>query len=318
MAENKEKETNEVPEQKTETPSLAQEVKNSQKNSELRKKPKLPKLKLNFVGMLYLTNLRSKNLGPLEKIVLAYITGLILDESLPEEKRSKFTGFNEAHFKYYSDKYKNNLLKKIRVPLFKKISESLQSKKELTLTFDFLGRANAVLNKRHSTGCCLPIFEIDPSKRISIDKTYLTIEDNLEGEVGYNKNADYNYTAWIILSGLLKCANQSLVECEGFYVNRIQIIKLASTLLQMPEAVINDAMNYLFKIGAVFTKESLVDPSKEFSLYDIVKTETAPFEYLYINESIVSSYMNWFPNFEILHYSFEISRTSSVFSGKYR
>ena len=101
MAENKEKETNEVPEQKTETPSLAQEVKNSQKNSELRKKPKLPKLKLNFVGMLYLTNLRSKNLGPLEKIVLAYITGLILDESLPEEKRSKFTGFNEAHFKYY-------------------------------------------------------------------------------------------------------------------------------------------------------------------------------------------------------------------------
>lgn len=37
MAENKEKETNEVPEQKTETPSLAQEVKNSQKNSELRK-----------------------------------------------------------------------------------------------------------------------------------------------------------------------------------------------------------------------------------------------------------------------------------------
>ena len=51
MAENKEKETNEVPVQKTETPSLAQEVKKSQKSNELRKKPKLPKLKLNFVAL---------------------------------------------------------------------------------------------------------------------------------------------------------------------------------------------------------------------------------------------------------------------------
>ena len=39
MAENKEKETNEVPVQKTETPSLAQEVKKSQKSTQSTKKP---------------------------------------------------------------------------------------------------------------------------------------------------------------------------------------------------------------------------------------------------------------------------------------
>lgn len=137
MAENKEKETNAVADLKTETPSLDQEVKKSQKCNELNKKPKLPKLKLNFVGMLYLTNLRSKNLGPLEKIVLAYITGLILDESLPEEKRSKFTGFNEAHFKYYSDKYKSNLLKKIRVPLFKRFQKAYRVRKSSLLLLIF-------------------------------------------------------------------------------------------------------------------------------------------------------------------------------------
>ena len=77
-------------------------------------------------------------------------------------------------------------------------------------------------------------------------------------------------------------------------------------------------MNYLFKIHAVFTKTSLEDPEKEFSLYDIVKTETAPFKYLYINESLVSNYMNLFPNYEILHYSYAVSRSSSAFTGKYR
>ena len=312
----KKKITNSVPEIKTETASVEQEIKDSQISDEIVQKPKLEKLKLNFVGMIYLTCLRLRSLTPLEKIVLSYITGLILDEKI-EERTNRFKGFNEAHFRFYSEKYKNHLLDKIKIPLFKKVTESLQCKNELTLSFDFLGRANVTLFKRHTTGCCIPIFEIDPENRLSTNQPTLVLEDNIEAENGFNKDYDYNYTAWLFFSGLIKCANQSLVECEGFYVNRVQIIKLAS-LLQLPDTVVNNVMNYLFKIHAVFTKTSLEDPEKEFSLYDIVKTETAPFKYLYINESLVSNYMNLFPNYEILHYSYAVSRSSSAFTGKYR
>lgn len=311
----KKKITNSVPEIKTETTSVEQEIKNSQISDEIVQKPKLEKLKLNFVGMIYLTCLRLRTLTPLEKIVLSYITGLILDEKI-EERTNRFKGFNEAHFRFYSEKYKNHLLDKIKIPLFKKVTESLQCKNELTLNFDFLGRADVTLFKRHTTGCCIPIFEIDPENRLSTNQPALVLEDNIEAENGFNKTYDYNYTAWLFFSGLIKCANQSLVECEGFYVNRIQIIKLAS-LLQLPDAVVNNVMNYLFKIHAVFTKTSLEDPEKEFSIYELIKNDKA-FTYLYINESLVSSYMNLFPNYAILHYSYAVSRSSSAFTGKYR
>lgn len=261
----KKKITNSVPEIKTETASVEQEIKDSQISDEIVQKPKLEKLKLNFVGMIYLTCLRLRSLTPLEKIVLSYITGLILDEKI-EERTNRFKGFNEAHFRFYSEKYKNHLLDKIKIPLFKKVTESLQCKNELTLSFDFLGRADVTLFKRHTTGCCIPIFEIDPENRLSTNQPTLVLEDNIEAENGFNKDYDYNYTAWLFFSGLIKCANQSLVECEGFYVNRVQIIKLAS-LLQLPDTVVNNVMNYLFKIHAVFTKTSLEDPEKEFSLW---------------------------------------------------
>lgn len=307
---------------KTETHTAEEEVSSSQKirdiEEEKPKKPKLPKLRLNLVGLLYLTTYRSKTLSPLEKVLLSFITGLTLDENTPEEKCSRFTGFNEAHFKYYAEKYNNHFASKIRATFFKKLSESLQAKRELSITFDFLGRANVTLNKKHTNGCCVPIFEIDAYKRIATEMDYLFFEDNLNNEPGYNKNFDYNYTAWLILSGLLKCANQSLVECEGFYVSRVQIIKLA-TLVQIPEAVFNDAMTYLFKIQAVFTKSTLHEEPEQaqFSLYSLIKNDS-DFDYLYINEHLVSSYMSLFPNYDILHYAYEVSRSASAFTGKYR
>ena len=70
----KKKITNSVPEIKTETASVEQEIKDSQISDEIVQKPKLEKLKLNFVGMIYLTCLRLRSLTPLEKIVLSYLS----------------------------------------------------------------------------------------------------------------------------------------------------------------------------------------------------------------------------------------------------
>lgn len=243
----------------------------------------MPKLEMNLVGILHGTQLKLTRLSPMEKMVLAFIQGMEKDELVMDS--CSYLGFVKEHFLEYANKYNNHLLNKISVDQFLQVTSSLQRKGEIDITYNPKDELICIINSAHIKGWNFPILEVAPHEIEESDNTEsdtntlkVLSDDSL---LMTNQNYEFNTVAYLVFSILIKCASLSVQEGNSLYIYTNQITKLPS-LLRFPDGILEAAVNYLIDIKAIYTEQSLEDPSWRFTYYYASKLEG-----IYINKHLL-------------------------------